>query len=205
MENASAVLIEGATIIEAFRTTVQKIPARPAMRRRTRVGWETLTWTDYGQAVAEVSAGLSDLGVGPGERVAILSRNRVEWHLADIGSLANGGVTVPLYPTSSAGQVRYILDHCGARLCFVEDDELLAKILECDTSCRSLTESWCSTTAEPSMTRSSWDSRSYVPSGSIGCNESRLSSRSERLVLPPSRRQPSSTRAARPGLPKQRC
>ncbi len=130
MENASPALIEGATIIEAFRTTVEKFPARPAMRRRRRVGWETLTWADYGQAVGEVTAGLTDLGVGPGERVAILSRNRVEWHLADIGSIANGGVTVPLYPTSSAEQVRYILDHCGARLCFVEDNELLAKVIE---------------------------------------------------------------------------
>ncbi len=71
-----------------------------------------------------------DLGIGPGERVAILSHNRVEWHLADIGALANGSVTVPIYPTSSAEQVRYILDHCGARLCFVEDDDLLAKIFE---------------------------------------------------------------------------
>lgn len=130
MENASAVMIEGATIIESFRATVRKLPDRPAMRRRTRVGWETLTWADYGQAVAEVTAGLVDLGIGPGERVAILSHNRVEWHLADMGALANGGVTVPIYPTSSAEQVGYILDHCGARLCFVEDDDLLAKVLE---------------------------------------------------------------------------
>ena len=89
------------------------------MRRRTPVGWETFTWADYGQAVAEVTAGLADLGIGPGERVAILSGNRVEWHLADMGALANGSVTVPIYPTSSAEQVGYILDHCGARLCFV--------------------------------------------------------------------------------------
>ncbi len=47
MENASAAMIEGATIIEAFRANVGKIPARPAMRRRTRAGWETLTWAYY--------------------------------------------------------------------------------------------------------------------------------------------------------------
>jgi long-chain acyl-CoA synthetase len=130
MENAGTAVIEGATIIEAFRANVHRIPAYPAMRRRMQAGWETLTWADYGQAVSEVTAGLADLGIGLGERVAILSRNRVEWHLADIGALVNGCVTVPIYPTSSAEQVRYILDHCGARLCFVEDDELLAKVLE---------------------------------------------------------------------------
>jgi long-chain acyl-CoA synthetase len=130
MDTGPPAVINGATIIEAFRANVRRIPERPAMRRRTPAGWEILTWADYGQAVAEVTAGLADLGIGPGERVAILSHNRVEWHLADIGALANGGVTVPLYPTSSAEQVGYILDHCGARLCFVEDDELLAKVLE---------------------------------------------------------------------------
>ncbi len=130
MSNGPSVAIQGATIIEAFRANVRRIPVRPAMRRRTRDGWEVFTWADYGQGVAEVTAGLADLGIGPGERVAILSSNRVEWHLADLGALANGGVTVPVYPTSSAEQVRYILGHCGARLCFVESDELLAKVLE---------------------------------------------------------------------------
>jgi len=89
-----------------------------------------LTWADYGRAVAEVTAGLADLGIGPGERVAILSGNRVEWHLADLGGLANGSITAPIYPTSSAEQVGYIINHCGARLCFVENDELLAKVFE---------------------------------------------------------------------------
>ena len=130
MDNAPPDVIEGATIVDAFRANVRSIPERPAMRRRTHNGWEVFTWADYGQAVAQVTAGLADLGIGPGERIAILSGNRVEWHLADIGALANGCVTVPVYPTSSAEQVGYILQHCGARLCFVENDELLAKLFE---------------------------------------------------------------------------
>jgi long-chain acyl-CoA synthetase len=130
VDNAPPVTIEGATIIEAFHANVRRIPRHPAMRCRSRHGWEVFTWADYGEGVAEVTAGLADLGIGSGERVAILSSNRVEWHLADLGALANGGVTVPVYPTSSAEQVGYILNHCGARLCFVENDELLAKVLE---------------------------------------------------------------------------
>jgi len=130
MDDIPPVVIEGATVIDAFRANVRKIPEHPAMRRRTRMGWETLTWADYGLAVNEVTAGLAELGIGPGERVAILSGNRVEWHLADLGALANGCVTVPVYPTSSAQQVGYVLAHCGARLCFVENSELLAKVLE---------------------------------------------------------------------------
>ena len=105
MNDTRPLMIEGATVIDAFRANVRTIPGRPALRRRARAGWETLTWADYGQGVDEVTAGLADFGMGPGERVAILSANRVEWHLADVGALANGAVTVPIYPTSSAEQV----------------------------------------------------------------------------------------------------
>ena len=124
------VRIEGATILDAFRDNVRRIPDQPAMRRHAGTGWETLTWADYGAAVSEVTAALVELGIGPGEQVGILSNNRVEWHIADLGTLANGSVTVPLYPTSSAEQVAYVLGHSGSRLCFVENHELLAKVLQ---------------------------------------------------------------------------
>ena len=80
--------------------------------------------------MAEVSAGLAEMGVGPSEHVADLSNNRVEWHLADFGSMAVGAAVVPIYQTSSAEQVAYILDHSESRVCFVEGEEFLAKVLE---------------------------------------------------------------------------
>ena len=119
--------IEGDTIVDAFRHNVRRLPDRPALRRRVGAAWETLTWADYGQAVREVTAGLVESGIEPGEHVGILSNNRVEWHVADFGILANGSVTVPLYQTSSAEQVAYILGHAEARVCFVENHDLLAK------------------------------------------------------------------------------
>jgi len=129
MNGASAVRIEGDTIVQAFRTNLRRIPDRPALRRRVR-GWETFTWADYGRAVSELTAGLAELGAAPGEPVGILSGNRVEWHLADFGVLCTGGVSVPVYPTSSVEQVAYILGHAEVSVCFVEDRELLAKVLE---------------------------------------------------------------------------
>jgi long-chain acyl-CoA synthetase len=122
--------IEGDTIVDAFRDNLRRIPDRPALRRRVGAAWEVLTWADYGQAAREVTAGLVESGIEPGEHVGILSNNRVEWHIADFGILANGSVTVPLYQTSSAEQVAYILGHAEARVCFVENHELLARILE---------------------------------------------------------------------------
>ena len=131
-------LVEGATIVEAFCAKVRAIPTLPALRRHTGSGWETLTWEDYGTGATEVAAGLVDLGIGAGDRIAILSNNRVEWHLADIGTLLVGAVTVPLYQTSAAEQVAYILNHSGVRICFVENHEQRAKILEVRERLRTL-------------------------------------------------------------------
>ena len=122
--------IQGDTIVEAFRTNVRAIAESPALRRSTGSGWETLTWADYGRNATEVAAGLIDLGIRAGDRIAILSNNRVEWHLADLGTLLVGGITVPLYQTSAAEQVAYILEHSGARICFVENHAQRAKVLE---------------------------------------------------------------------------
>jgi len=122
--------IQSATILDAFNDNVRETPGLPALRRRVGTGWEILTWADYGRAVSEVTAALAELGIGAGEQVGILSNNRIEWHIADLGTLANGSVTVPLYQTSSAEQVAYILGHSESRLCFVENHELLAKILQ---------------------------------------------------------------------------
>jgi long-chain acyl-CoA synthetase len=70
------------------------------------------------------------MGLEPGDRVGLLSSNRREWHFADVGTICAAAVTVPVYVTSSAAQVAYILDHSEARFCFVEGREQLAKILE---------------------------------------------------------------------------
>ena len=130
MEDHPFVHIEGDTIVAAFRNTVRRYPDRPALRRHVGSSWESLTWADYGRGVAEVTAGLAELGIESGQQVGIFSNNRVEWHLADFGTLANDSVSVPLYQTSSPEQVAYILGHAEARACFVENHELAVKVLK---------------------------------------------------------------------------
>jgi long-chain acyl-CoA synthetase len=84
---------------------------------------------EYGAAVREVAAGLVALGAGPGDRVGILAANQPRWHMADIGIMAAGAVSVPAYPTGAASQVAHVLGQSGSRFCFAGDRDQLAKLL----------------------------------------------------------------------------
>lgn len=117
------------TVVERFRERVESQPERPALRHRDDGIWHSIDWSDYGRAVEEVGAGLLTLGIEPGDRVGLLSGNRPEWHIADLAILSVGAVTVPVYPTSSSPQVAYVLSDSGARVCFVDGAEQLAKVV----------------------------------------------------------------------------
>lgn len=78
--------------------------------------------------VRDLSLGLSDLGMVPGDRIALLSENRPEWVIADLAIQAGGGITVPIYPTMSGEQVAFILRDSGAKLAAVSTHAQLPKI-----------------------------------------------------------------------------
>jgi long-chain acyl-CoA synthetase len=124
----------GDTIVAALVANGRRHPGRPAMRHCRGDGqgaaWDVITWAEYLAAAGQVAGGLAELGVGPGARVSILGANRVEWHLADLGTMLNGAVTVPVYPTSSPSQVAYVLGHAGVTVCFVDSHAQLGKVLE---------------------------------------------------------------------------
>jgi long-chain acyl-CoA synthetase len=117
------------TVVHRFRQRVETQPERPALRHHAAGAWHPLNWGEYGSAVDETAAGLIGLGIEHGDRVGLLSGNRPEWHIADLAILSVGGVTVPVYPTSSSSQAAYVLGDSGARVCFVDSAEQLAKVL----------------------------------------------------------------------------
>jgi long-chain acyl-CoA synthetase len=82
------------------------------------------------ERVRDLSLGLGGLGMSRGDRVAIVAESRPEWILCDLAVLAAGAVTVPIYPTLAASQVRYILQDSGARLAVVSTAEQLTKLQE---------------------------------------------------------------------------
>ena len=116
-------------MVELFGRTAASHPTRPALRRWENGEWVACTWAEYALAVTEVANGLRAAGLEPGDRVAILATNRPEWHIADLGILAAGLVSVPIYPSNSAKQVAYVLGHSQARCCFLDDADQLAKVV----------------------------------------------------------------------------
>ena len=91
---------------------------------------EALSSRELFERIRDVSLGLVALGVRRGDRVAIVSESRPEWLIADLAILAAGGVTVPIYPTLSAAQARYILDDAGARVVIASTALQLRKVQE---------------------------------------------------------------------------
>jgi len=85
--------------------------------------WRDVTWKEFGDQVAGVAKGIIAAGVGPGDRVALQARTRYEWTVCDFAIWTAGAVTVPVYETSSADQVAWILSDSGAKAAIVERAE----------------------------------------------------------------------------------
>jgi long-chain acyl-CoA synthetase len=99
-------------------------PSEVVLRRRAPGGsWRDVTAGEFRDQVSALAKGLIAAGIQPGERVALMSRTRYEWTLADYAIWAAGAVTVPVYETSSAEQVEWILGNSGARAAIAESDQ----------------------------------------------------------------------------------
>jgi long-chain acyl-CoA synthetase len=105
-------------------------PDRVAFSRRTADGWRDVTARDFLGEVRAVAKGLVAAGIEAGDRVALLSRTRYEWTLFDYAIWFAGAVTVPIYETSSAEQIEWILEDSGARAVVAETPEHTARLKE---------------------------------------------------------------------------
>ena len=100
----------------------------PAYLEETADGWRPVSWPDAAEQVDVLAHALLARGVRRGDAVAVLARTRLEWVLLDWAVMSVGAVMVGLYPTSSAKECAYILEHSEAGLAFAEDEEQQAKL-----------------------------------------------------------------------------
>ena len=129
---AAAVVVEPdvsvTTIADLPFHVMGRLPKPMSVGRCGKHGIDGLSSKALFERVRDVSLGLSALGIAAGDRVAIVAESRPEWLITDLAVLAAGAVTVPVYPTLSSPQVRYILADCGARAAVVSTREQLEKI-----------------------------------------------------------------------------
>jgi len=109
-----------ANLTDAVFDFARSDPDHVAFRRSTGGGWVEVTSREFAEQVAALAKGLAGVGVAPGDRVALMSRTRYEWTLLDYAIWAAGAVTVPVYETSSAEQVAWILGDSEASVALLE-------------------------------------------------------------------------------------
>lgn len=109
---------------------VQRFGDAPAYRVKEYGIWQSWTWAEAHADMRATAIGLLDLGLQPGDHVAIIGTNRPELYITMTAVSAAGGVAVPIYQDGVAEEIAYVLDHCSAKLVICDDQEQVDKVLE---------------------------------------------------------------------------
>jgi long-chain acyl-CoA synthetase len=116
------------TLVQIFLDSVTRYRKPALFMRRVNGRWESISAERARTDVENLALGLLAMGIQRGDKVAILSENRYEWPIADLAILSLGAVTVPIYPTLTAEQCGYILQHSEAKAAFTSTPAQLAKL-----------------------------------------------------------------------------
>ncbi|RFU37552.1 long-chain fatty acid--CoA ligase [Actinomadura logoneensis] len=134
---------DSTNLTDAPFTRAAEKPATIVIRRRGEGGaWTAVTAGEFAAEITALAKGLVAAGIEPGDRVALMSRTRYEWTLIDYAVWAAGGVSVPIYETSSPEQVKWIIGDSGAKAVFAETDEHFATIAEVRAELPGLEHVW---------------------------------------------------------------
>ncbi|HEV2904770.1 MAG TPA: AMP-binding protein, partial [Pyrinomonadaceae bacterium] len=119
---------EPQTLPEVYERVARDHPKPDTLNYKRDGAWHSISAAEMLQRAKHIALGLNSLGIGKGERVALLSESCAEWVLTDQGCLFAGAITVPIYPTLTPTQAQYILKDSGARVLFVQSREKLAQM-----------------------------------------------------------------------------
>lgn len=118
------------TLPQMLRENARHHPDRVAIRQKEFGIWNPSTWQRYYERAVHVGLGFRALGLSADGHVAILSENRIEWVLAQLGANIVNGIAVGVYPTSPSNEVAYVLAHSESEIVVCEDQEQVDKVLE---------------------------------------------------------------------------
>ena len=140
---ASFTVDEYDNVVSAVYSHERDDPDHVIFQRLVDGSWADVTCAQAAEQIRSAAKGLIAAGVEPGDRVAILSATRYEWPILDFAILSVGAVTVPIYETSSAEQVQFVLSDSGAVAAFAETDEHAARIEQQSATLPSLRTVYC--------------------------------------------------------------
>jgi long-chain acyl-CoA synthetase len=121
------------TVAKVFQETSRIHHDRPALKIKKDGAYHAVTYGEAYERVRAVGTGLQSLGIGPGEKIGIISDNRPEWLICDLACICIGAADVPRGSDSTAQEIDYILSHSDAVASFVENAAQLEKVLSLRT------------------------------------------------------------------------
>ena len=118
------------TIADMMALAADRHVGRAAVKYKRDGAWHDVSFADVGGIVSELARGLIDLGLAPGDRVALLCATRPEWTYADFAITSAGGVVVPIYPTNSPSECAWVAGNSESRFIVCENADQVAKITQ---------------------------------------------------------------------------
>ena len=115
-------------LVSLVQAATKAHAARPLFGVEKGERWEWLTYGDFGKLVAQLRGGLASLGVTSGDRVAVISNNRVPWAVGACATHSLGAVYVPMYEVQLEKDWQYILRDSGAKVCLAATPEIAKKL-----------------------------------------------------------------------------
>jgi long-chain acyl-CoA synthetase len=116
-------------LVSMFLTRAEERGDAPFLWAKRDGAWQSTSWTEAARQVTALAASLRRIGLEPGDRVALVSENRPEWLMSDLGIMAAGCVTVPTYTTNTVRDHSHILENSGARAVIVSNQKLANNLI----------------------------------------------------------------------------
>ena len=118
-------------LVELLDTSVEKYATNPVFGVKHDDGiWDWMSYAEFGEAVEKARGGLAGLGIERGDRVALISDNRVEWVIVAYGAYTLGATVVPMYEAQLPKEWQYILNDSGAKAVFVANTAIMKEVAD---------------------------------------------------------------------------